>query len=127
MQEQQGEGYEAFARHARLADVFFLAHVTSGPAVDLLPQLTASAPTVVVFDSSPQLQALARLGGTPVAQPRHAHAHQLNTLHSIHTYTHMHCIAIIRLVLLQHACKLQRACMHACMPPYQSIATPHTP
>lgn len=76
MQEQTGEDYEAFAGHARLADIFFLAHVTGGPAVDLLPQLTASAPTVVVFDSSPRLQALARLGGTPVAQPRRARAHQ---------------------------------------------------
>lgn len=72
MQEQRGEDYEAFARHARLADIFFLAHLTSGPAVVLLPQLTASAPTVVVFDSSPWLQVLARLGGTAVAQPRHA-------------------------------------------------------
>ena len=77
VQERQGEDYEAFARHARLADIFFLAHVTGGPAADLLPQLTASAPTVVVFDSSPRLHALARLGGTPVAQPRHAQAHQV--------------------------------------------------
>ena len=52
--------------------MFFVARVTSGPAVDLLPHYVAGAPSVVVFDSAPQLQALARLGGTPVAQPRRA-------------------------------------------------------
>ena len=82
VQEQQGEDYEAFAKHARLADIFFLAHVTGGPAVDLLPQLTASAPTVVVFDSSARLQALARLGGTPIAQPRRASSPFPNRMHA---------------------------------------------
>ncbi|KAK9839677.1 hypothetical protein WJX81_005418 [Elliptochloris bilobata] len=67
--DMQGEDYEAFVSHARKADMFFLACVTSGPAVELLPQHFASAPSVVVFDSAPQLQALARLGGTPVAKP----------------------------------------------------------
>ena len=71
-QDGQGEEYEAFVRHTREADVFFVARVTSGPAIDLLPQHVANVPSVIVFDSSPRLQALARLGGTPVAQPRRA-------------------------------------------------------